>query len=67
MKKDNKEAKKTQEDSLCRCYDCKHWHMIDNGAESGQFDFSSGDCDRNGYSKCPPVFSCKGWEKGNYE
>lgn len=50
------------EEPLYRCYDCIHWHMIDDGVESGIHDFSSGTCDLNGYAKCPTLFSCKGWE-----
>lgn len=31
----------------------------------GEVDFSSGSCDNNGYSKCPPLFTCNGWASGN--
>ena len=62
--------KKTEEpivvnpnEPLRKCYDCIHWHM--HQYPDGQRDFSTGSCDHNGYSKCPPLFTCNGWESGN--
>ena len=49
------------------CYDCIHWHRIDNPNENEAVDFSSGSCDRNGYSKVPPLFTCPGCASGNGE
>lgn len=51
---------------LHKCYDCIHWHMCKDGNNfDGAVDFSSGRCDHNGYSKCPPLFTCNGWDSGN--
>lgn len=52
-------------ESLHKCYDCIHWHMNSEGDKNGEVDFSSGHCDHNGYSKCPPLFTCNGWGNGN--
>lgn len=53
---------------LKKCYGCIHWHMCKNGNNfDGAVDFSSGSCDRNGYSKVPPLFTCNGWSSGNGE
>lgn len=52
-------------ESLHKCYDCIHWHRNDEKKKHGAVDFSSGSCDNNGYSKCPPLFTCNGWASGN--
>ena len=47
---------------LKKCYDCIHWRMCKDGDNfDGAVDFSTGRCDRNGYSKVPPLFTCPGW------
>lgn len=50
---------------LRKCYDCIHWHMIESLYDKDVPDMSSGSCDHNGYSKCPPLFTCNGWASGN--
>ena len=50
---------------LHKCYDCIHWHMNSEGKKNGEVDFSSGHCDHNGYTKCPPLFTCNGLASGN--
>lgn len=53
---------------LHRCYNCIHWHMYRDGSNNdGAVDFSSGSCDHNGYSKCPPMFGCGSWMLGSGE
>ena len=46
-----------------KCYDCIHWHHIQDANEPDAFDFSSGSCDENGYSKVPPLFTCGKWSQ----
>ena len=53
------------DEPLHRCYDCIYWHRNQNPNDPDAVDFSSGRCDRNGYSKVPPLFSCNGWSDGN--
>ena len=50
---------------LRKCYDCIHWHPNTEKRRDFASDFSSGSCDHNGYSKCPPLFTCNGWASGN--
>ena len=50
---------------LHKCYDCVHWHMNEHPNDHDAVDFSTGSCDHNGYSKCPPLFTCNGWASGN--
>lgn len=57
-------AVKRNEPLQC-CYDCIYWHRNQNPNDPDAVDFSSGLCDRNGYSKVPPLFSCNGWSDGN--
>lgn len=52
---------------LRRCYDCIHWHLHKVLNEPDAFDMSSGSCGLNGYSKVPPMFTCRGWASGNGE
>ena len=52
---------------LHKCYDCIHWHRNSNPNDPSAVDMSSGSCDHNGYSKCPPLFTCNGWSSGNGE
>ena len=50
---------------LHKCYDCIHWHRnIDPNNRDAMY-MSDGSCDHNGYSKCPPLFTCNGWASGN--
>lgn len=50
---------------LRKCYDCVHWHRNNNPNDPDVVDFSTGSCGHNGYSKCPPLFTCNGWASGN--
>lgn len=52
---------------LRKCYDCIHWELLSNPNNPDAVDFSSGSCNLNGYSKCPPLFTCPGWASGNGE
>ena len=50
-----------------KCYDCIHWHPNTEKRRDYAVDFSSGYCDHNGYSKCPPMSTCNGWCHNNVE
>mgnify|MGYP007013928707 CR=1 FL=1 len=52
---------------LERCIDCVHWHRHADPNNPDAVDISTGSCDHNGYTKCPPLFSCNGWDNGNGE
>lgn len=53
---------------LRKCYDCLYWHMHKDGSDSdGIVDFSTGSCDKNGYSKVPPLFTCPAWYNYMYD
>lgn len=61
-KKEEEEIVVDPNEPLRKCYDCLHWHSMSETLNVDYDDYSSGSCDHNGYSKCPPLFSCKGWK-----
>ena len=48
-----------------RCIDCAYWRPLSKGNGSEIVDYSTGNCERYGYTKVPPMYSCKGWELVN--
>lgn len=65
-KKKDEDVVVDQNAPIRKCINCIHWHILTVDNEPEAVDISTGVCDHNGYSKCPPVFTCNGWasEKG---
>lgn len=59
-RKKERPSAEDKNETLRLCYTCVHWHEM--RYTDGSRDITSGSCDKNGYSKCPAMFVCKGWE-----
>ena len=46
------------------CLNCEHWTSCGELEHRDYNDITWGSCSHNGYSKCPPLFTCNGWSSG---
>lgn len=62
-------ARKKDKDAIIErpshyCMNCIFWTSCGELEHRDYNDITWGSCSHNGYSKCPPLFTCNGWSSG---